>query len=323
MPCGDSAATDALRCRQIGAIVLAVGAATAVFSVVDRSLFRPLPYNRGDRLVSVEMILPRLGLSGIMFSGAYRDWRASQNTVDLTSWSRVAECDLGGDLPQRLHCPRAEATFLPTLGVKPYLGRNFTPDEHRQGAEPVALVSYGMWRSKFGGDQTVLGRSDLQPTGWSVSQFNFLDELTARLTEMPGAVATAIADSIPPGPGPRTAPYVALANPGGNATDRCMSGSVRWRYVSGDYFQALGIPIRRGRSFSEGDRTPGISNIVVNETLARRRVGNDDPIGKRLGRHNIIGVAADTRNAGLDRPCGARVLPGAQTYRCGDSRQRR
>jgi predicted permease len=142
-----------------GAIVLAVGAATAVFSVVDRSLFRPLPYNRGDRLVSVEMILPRLGLSGIMFSGAYRDWRASQNAADLTSWSGVVECDLGSDSPQRLNCARAEATFLPTLGVEPYLGRNFTPDEDRQGAEPLALVSYRTWRSKFGGDRTVIGRS--------------------------------------------------------------------------------------------------------------------------------------------------------------------
>jgi putative ABC transport system permease protein len=93
-----------------------------------------------------------------------------------------------------------------------------------------------------------------------------------------------------------------LANPGGNATDRGMSESVRWRYVSTNYFQALGIPIRRGRSFSEGDRAPGVSNVFVNQTLARRRVGNDDPIGKRLGRHTIIGVAADTRNAGLDRP---------------------
>ncbi|HLM97680.1 MAG TPA: FtsX-like permease family protein [Bryobacteraceae bacterium] len=133
-------------------------------------------------------------------------------------------------------------------------------------------------------------------------QFNFFDELTARLREMPGAVATAITDSMPPGPGPRTAPYVALANPGGNATDRGMAGSVRWRYVSADYFQALGIPIRRGRSFSEADRAPGLSNIVVNETLSRRLAGSSDPIGKRLGRNTIIGVATDARNAGLDRP---------------------
>src|SRR5215831_16847745 len=79
------------------AVLLAVGAATAVFSVVDRSLFRPLPYKDGDRLVSVGIVLPQMGTGEIMWAGAYRDWRVSQNAVDLTSWSGVAECDLGGD----------------------------------------------------------------------------------------------------------------------------------------------------------------------------------------------------------------------------------
>jgi len=62
-----------------------------------------------------------------------------------------------------------------------------------------------------------------------------------------------------------------------------MSGSVKWRYVSVGYFEALGIPIRRGRSFSDADRAPGVRNVVVSESLARRLVGDGDPIGKRLG----------------------------------------
>jgi predicted permease len=151
----------------IGAILLAVGTATAIFSVVDRSLFRPLPYVRGDRLVSVQMILPHLGLNGIMFSGAYRDWRASQSAVALTSWSGVTECDLGGDMPQRLNCARAESTFLPTLGVAPYLGRNFSSEEDREEAEAVALISYGMWRTNFGANENELGKKivlDGEPT---------------------------------------------------------------------------------------------------------------------------------------------------------------
>jgi len=57
-----------------------------------------------------------------------------------------------------LNCARAEATFLPTLGVRPYLGRNFAAEEDRPGAEPVALLSYGVWQSSFGGDRMVLGR---------------------------------------------------------------------------------------------------------------------------------------------------------------------
>jgi putative ABC transport system permease protein len=143
---------------------------------------------------------------------------------------------------------------------------------------------------------------DLHPTGWSSRQFQFYEELEARLRDLPGAVATAVTDSLPPGLAPRTAPYVALANPGGKVTSPGMSGSVKWRYVSLGYFEALGIPILRGRDFSEADRAPGLHNVVVNELLARRLAGAGDPIGRRLGRNTIIGVAGDARNAGLDRP---------------------
>jgi putative ABC transport system permease protein len=143
----------------LAAIALAVGAATAVFSVADRSLFRPLPYDQGDRLVSVGIVAPVFKGSEVMFAGPYREWRASQSILDLTSWSGVSACDLGGESPQRLNCARAEATFLPTLGVRPFLGRNFDADEDRQGAEPVALLSYGLWQTNFGADGSVLGRT--------------------------------------------------------------------------------------------------------------------------------------------------------------------
>jgi hypothetical protein len=79
-----------------------------------------------------------------------------------------------------------------------------------------------------------------------------------------------------------------------------MSGSVKWRYVSVGYFEALGIPIRRGRSFSDADRAPGVRNVVVSQSLARRLVGDGDPIGKRLGGNTVIGVGGDANNGGLD-----------------------
>jgi hypothetical protein len=97
------------------AIALAVGAATAVFSVVDRSLFRALPYRDGDRLVSVRLLLPAWGAGGVMFAGAYRDWQSAQPALDLASWSGPAGCDFGEHSPQRLNCARVDAMFLPTL----------------------------------------------------------------------------------------------------------------------------------------------------------------------------------------------------------------
>jgi putative ABC transport system permease protein len=142
----------------LGAIVLAVGVATSVFSVADRSLFRPLPYRAGNRLVSVGLIMPIFGPGEYMFMGAYRDWRTSQNALDLTSWGGVSACDLSGEAPQRLQCAHAEASFLPTLGVRPLLGRNFTADEDQRGAEPVALISYGMWRRSFATDADIVER---------------------------------------------------------------------------------------------------------------------------------------------------------------------
>jgi predicted permease len=584
----------------LATISLAVGAATAVFSVVDRSLFRPLPYSDGSRLVSVGMIIPPLGPSEFMFASAYRDWRVSQAALDFTSWSGVAECDLCGDIPQRLNCARAEASFLPLLGVRPILGRNFSAEEDQRGAEPVALLSWQVWRTSFGGASDVVGKKiildgvpariigvlpenfetpdltpadllvpqklpqgpntrnypltavgrlhpghtsasaaaalaspferfradfgtrvggdfaksmqlrieplrdqqirhyrlalwvllgavlafvliacvnvanlllarsagrrqefairaalggsrrrlagllltesallglaggaagcglawgllraiialapdatlrirdatldarvlafamvlslgtalvfglapslnhlrvealggervmgsrrtwlrealitsqlavslvllagaglllmslwrlqqtplgfsrervvtasftlpayrygqNLRPTGWLLQQFNFFGELETVLQHAPGVIAAAITDSMPPGPATRTAPYAALANLRGKPAASGTPGSVKWRYVSMGYFEAMGIPIRRGRSFAETDRVIGVRNIVVSESLARRLLGDGDPIGKRLGASTVIGVAGDVRNAGLDR----------------------
>jgi predicted permease len=140
------------------AIALAVGAAASVFSVVDRSLFRPLPYRDGDRLVTVGLVLPSWGPRDVMFAGAYRDWQFTQKALDLTFWEGISACDLGGDSPQRLNCARAESTFLPTLGVQPFLGRNFTPDEDSVAGGSVALVSFTFWRNHLGSDVRVLDR---------------------------------------------------------------------------------------------------------------------------------------------------------------------
>jgi len=571
----------------VAAIALAVGAATAVFSVVDRSLFRPLPYAHGARLVTIGMSIPLLGPGEFMFNAAFRDWRVSQSALDLTAWQGVKPCDLGGDTPERLNCAAAEDTFLPTLGVAPALGHNFSARDDTPGAPPVALISHAFWRTHFAADPNVLSRTitidgaptniigvlpanfetpdlattdllipqkipqgpntrnyemialgrlrpnetpasaaaalagpferfradfnarvgsdfaktmrlqieplrdrqvrqyrlslwvllgavtafvliacanvanlllarssarrqefamraalgasrgrlasqlltesavlatvggvagcalasallrtaialapegilrlqqarldarvlvfalllslvtailfgfapipslklrptrirgrqvliagqlavslvllsgagllllslwhlenvplgfrrervitatftlpafrygtDLQRTGWSVREFQFFHDLEARLWDVPGTVAAAITDSLPPGPAIRTVPYVALANPGGRPTDPGMSGSIKWRFVTPAYFEALGIPITRGRAFTASHQR----NAVIDASLARRLFGDNDPIGKRVGARFVIGVAASTRNAGLDRP---------------------
>jgi hypothetical protein len=78
---------------------------------------------------------------------------------------------------------------------------------------------------------------------------------------------------------------------------------VKWRYVTPGYFEALGIPIRRGRAFSDADRHPGELRVILSESLARRRFGESDPVGRRIGGgwpQFVVGVAGNVRNAGLD-----------------------
>jgi hypothetical protein len=142
----------------ISILAIGIGATTAVFSVVDRVLFRPLPYGAADRLVSLGIRIPWLEFD-FLTAGSYAELRRHpEPLVAVTSWSGVADCDWTGDRPVRLGCARVEATFLPVLGIKPALGRNFTPEEDRPGAARVALISHTLWKNRFGGDGRAVGR---------------------------------------------------------------------------------------------------------------------------------------------------------------------
>jgi putative ABC transport system permease protein len=145
----------------IFAIALAVGATTAVFSVVDRILFRGLPYVHDERLVSLGIVAPPIDSQEFLFAGTYHRWQQAQKPFDaLTSWTGIVDCDLTvPNFPLRLSCARVESTFLPTLGIRPLVGRSFSRDEDKPGASGVVLLSYGLWQSRFGGDPGVLGKS--------------------------------------------------------------------------------------------------------------------------------------------------------------------
>lgn len=135
-----------------------VGATAAVFSVVDRLLFRSLPYPQDDRLVSFGDKAP-FEANEFVLGPDYVDWRRQQTPFEsVTSFVPGGEdCDLTEQNPVRLKCALVESTFLPTFGIQPLLGRNFAPDEDRPNAPRVALISYGLWRSRFGGDPNLPG----------------------------------------------------------------------------------------------------------------------------------------------------------------------
>ncbi|HXY23875.1 MAG TPA: ABC transporter permease [Candidatus Acidoferrum sp.] len=149
-------------------LALGVGSTTAVFSVVDRILFRSLPYPHDEQLVSFGDMAP-FDTNEFVLGPDYYDWRKAQTPfASVTSFvPGGAECDLTEQNPIRLKCALVESTFLPTFGIQPLLGRNFTAEEDRPNAPRVALISYALWRSRFAGDPNLPGRTislDGRPT---------------------------------------------------------------------------------------------------------------------------------------------------------------
>ncbi len=141
------------------AMALGIGAGTAVFSVVDRILFRPLPYPNDSRLVSLGMVAP-IAPQEFLLGYDYLDWRAASTPFEsMGAWSGVSDCDLSDANPVRLQCGFVDSHLLPTLGIQPILGRNFSPEEDQPRVPKVALISYGLWRSRFAGDPGVVGKT--------------------------------------------------------------------------------------------------------------------------------------------------------------------
>lgn len=142
----------------IATLALGIGATTAVFSVVDRILFRSLPYAHADELVSVGLTAPIIPQEFVL-GGSYYEWRDNQQPfAALTSETGVNPCDLTEHNPTHLSCAGVEANFLPTFGVSPILGRYFLPEEDRPEGSKVAMISYGLWTSHYNRDPGVVNR---------------------------------------------------------------------------------------------------------------------------------------------------------------------
>src|SRR4051794_35498019 len=139
-------------------LTLGIGATTAVFSVVDRILFRSFPYARADQLVSVGLTAPIIP-NEFMLGGSYYVWRDNQRAFSaFTSETGVNACDLTEHNPAHLGCASVEANFLPTLGVSPVMGRNFLPEEDRPKGPKVALISYALWAGHYNRDAGIVNR---------------------------------------------------------------------------------------------------------------------------------------------------------------------
>ena len=145
-------------------VALGVAAATAVFSVLSPLLLRPLPFREPERLVWVANT-GEGGLSSVTSRTAnLRDYRALARSFDgLTGYNAFFEYGsftlVGRGAPERLVGVGVAPDFLPVLGVRPLLGRNFTAEEGAQGGPRAAILTHAFWQRRFGGDPAVVGRA--------------------------------------------------------------------------------------------------------------------------------------------------------------------
>jgi putative ABC transport system permease protein len=141
-------------------LALGIGSTTAVFSVVDRLLFRSLPYAQDDRLVSFGLTAP-IEKDEFVLGASYVDFRHNPASFAQVAAMQpgVAKCDITEQNPTRINCAHVEQSFLPTLGVEPILGRNFTSDEDRPKADPTILLSFAFWKNRYGGDPGIIGKT--------------------------------------------------------------------------------------------------------------------------------------------------------------------
>jgi len=143
-------------------IGLGIGATTAMFSIVYGVVLRPLPYGHADRLVNLWSTAPKRGLARayVAMANVY-DFKARNHVFeDIAALRAVANFNLTGEgEPERLNGSRVSSNLFPVLQVTPLIGRTFTEDEDEIGHEHVALLGYGLWQRRFGGDPGVVGRS--------------------------------------------------------------------------------------------------------------------------------------------------------------------
>ena len=140
-------------------LALGIGATSAIFSVVNGVLLRPLPFPDSDRV----MLLMEQTKQFPRFSVSYQnfvDWRAQAQSYESVAAVRNTVVTLSGiGDPERLPAQMATGNLFSTLGINVNLGRTFTPEEDKAGGQNVTLISYSLWRRRFSGTQDVIGRS--------------------------------------------------------------------------------------------------------------------------------------------------------------------
>ena len=157
-------------------IALGIGASVALFAVVRGVLLKPLPFNEPDRL----MMVYERGVAGdlqsnpfnVVAGAMYAEWRKQNRSFDDLALVGFEEPNLSGDegqLPEKVHSEKCTWNLLRMLGVKPVLGRDFTASDDQPSANGTVLLSWSLWKRRFGGDPGILNKTiNLDGTPYTV-----------------------------------------------------------------------------------------------------------------------------------------------------------
>jgi predicted permease len=178
-------------------LALGIGSSTAVFSIVDAILLKPLPYPHAERIVLPWRLAPKgldigydkipWGLTAIRFF-----WNESKGLEELGAFQPDAFNLTGAGEPAHLQGVRASAGFFPVLGISPMLGRTFSADEDQPGREHEAVLGYAVWRDRFASDPGIVGRSiNLNSSVYNVVGVMPAGFVFPRAEEMPGSFSFA------------------------------------------------------------------------------------------------------------------------------------
>jgi predicted permease len=146
-------------------MALGIGANTALFTVVHSVLLKPLPFADPDRLVMLyERAVDGNYPWNVIAPGVYAEWQRHAQSFQQMAIFGSSSYNLSGDsgqLPERIESTRVSAEFFPTLGVAPSYGRVFVPDDDRPQAAAAVVLSWGLWKRRFGGDTSIVGSNIL------------------------------------------------------------------------------------------------------------------------------------------------------------------
>src|SRR5437899_2802067 len=142
-------------------LAIGIGANTAVFSVADALLLKPLPYPHPDRLAILWLRSPGIGIPEDWPSpGQYLDMRQANRSFEEMAICIGDTTTLNGrDQPERIEVIRASSSLMSLLGAQPFLGRIFTAEDDAPGKQPVVLLTHAIWKRLFNSDPGIVGRN--------------------------------------------------------------------------------------------------------------------------------------------------------------------